>query len=134
MLACVCVGLPRDMIVLACVEIHHIRSWWLGLLAGGEQVDFAGGVCWAHPASTCCGCMFVSLDTVGLLRCLWAIPVMGASRGPLWRIRMRTEMLAPAYKEPVGVTMISGTLWACTPLIHYAGGSGPRLVSVVPSL
>ena len=39
-----------------------------------------------------------------------ALPVMGAIGGPLWRIRMRTEMLAPAYKEPIGVTMISETL------------------------
>ena len=77
MLACVCVGFSRDMIVLACVEIHHIRSWRLGLLAGGEQVDFAGGVCWAHPASTCCGCMFVSLHTIRLWRCFVGLTCNG---------------------------------------------------------
>ena len=39
-----------------------------------------------------------------------ALLVMGAIRGPLWRICMRTEMLGLAYEEPVGISMISGTL------------------------
>ena len=98
MLACVCVGLPRDMIVLACVEIHHIRSWVLGLLAGGERL--AGDVCWAHPKEHL-------WRVPGFRR---GIPVMGAFRVPLWRIRMRTEILAAAYEELVGVNIISGTL------------------------
>ena len=42
-----------------------------------EQVDFVGGACWAHPASTCCGCMFVSLDTVRLLRCFVGLTCNG---------------------------------------------------------
>ena len=69
------------------------------------------GVCVGHtlraPVVGACLCRLTRLDSGGVL---WALPIMGASRGPLWRIRMRMEILAPAYKEPVGVTMISGTL------------------------
>jgi len=69
------------------------------------------GVCVGHtlraPVVGACLCRWIQLDSGGVM---WALPVMGASRGPLWQIRMRMEMLASAYKEPVGVTMISGTL------------------------
>jgi len=69
------------------------------------------GVCVGHtlraPVAGACLCRWIQLDSGGVM---WALPVMGASRGPLWQIRMRMEMLASAYKEPVGVTMISGTL------------------------
>ena len=48
----------RDLIVLACVEIHHMRIWYEDLvsrtLAGASEPSRTsdwelGIVCWAHP-------------------------------------------------------------------------------------
>ena len=54
--------------------------------------------------------MLVSLDTVGLLRCFEGLTCNGCQSRTAVADTHEDGDVAPAYKEPIGVTMISGTL------------------------
>jgi len=54
-----------------------------------------GTSCRAPVAGACCGCTAFPKGNLGI-RSWWAIPVKGANRGPLRRIRTIREILASA--------------------------------------
>ena len=86
----------HDMIVLACMKIHHMRSQWLGLFSRRAS-DWPGMWIGHILRSTYGGC--------GTRR---GIPIMGAFGGTLWRTAWGDT--CPGIWGPVGVTVICGTL------------------------
>ena len=124
-LLCMCVG-GTPWYILRVTGDPHMRSWWLGLSSGSEQLKpivrlGARGMCWARPTSTYGGyeSSHFGDESSGIqdsiARCMWAIPVMGAGCRLLrWR-RVVTKMLVSASKDRV-----SWTRWQNFDYVHTA--------------